>query len=266
MQGVRRAALLHQDRREPRVRRAGVEQGLQDPGPQPRVQVVDVALQHHVTATGRQVGRLPDDEPERAQPGARVPAAGAEADGGHGHRRHGAGSGAQRGQQGGTGRRAELLVDRAAVGDQLAAAEQLQHGRAGDRDHAVGGARRTAARARSARRAARSGRARRTRRRRRRCPRRRRARRPRGSGSPRAPTPCTAASATASRSNVSRASAADGGVQVGALQQPADVAPGPVRRRRSRWSSRARGRPGSRPAARARPRCPPARPPPRPGT
>ena len=44
---VRRAALLHQDRGQPGIARAGLEQRRQHLRPQPRVEVVDVGLQQH---------------------------------------------------------------------------------------------------------------------------------------------------------------------------------------------------------------------------
>ena len=45
-QRVRGPALLHQDRREPRVGRAGGEQCGEHGGPESRVEVVDVGLEH----------------------------------------------------------------------------------------------------------------------------------------------------------------------------------------------------------------------------
>ena len=68
-QRVRRPALLHQDRGEPGVRRAGGEQGGQHARPQPRVEVVDVGLEHDGV-----VERYAD-RPRRSDARRRAPAA-----------------------------------------------------------------------------------------------------------------------------------------------------------------------------------------------
>ena len=88
-QGVRRPALLHQDRREPRVGRADVEQPRQHRRPQPRVEVVDVGLEDERSAARR--GRRRGHHRARAAacwPPRRVATAGADPGAGDPHRRH----------------------------------------------------------------------------------------------------------------------------------------------------------------------------------
>jgi hypothetical protein len=100
---VRRPALLHQDRREPRVAGSGVEQCRQHARPQARVEVVGVALQHDL---GRH--RLTEDQPQYVRRLGRVAPAGTRTDGVGAHRRQGALPG-QRGEQRGPGRGAGLV-------------------------------------------------------------------------------------------------------------------------------------------------------------
>ena len=112
-EGVRRPALLHQDRGEPGVQGPGGEHRGDDVGPHPRVEVVDVGLEHQevvgavlgavVAGTGEPTSR----RSTLAWPsGSRPPAPTPTADG-H-HRRLRPPAGGQRGEQRGAGRGAQL--------------------------------------------------------------------------------------------------------------------------------------------------------------
>ncbi len=69
-QGVRRPALLHHDGRQPCVRGTGGQQVLQDAGPDPRVEIVDVGLdQDRGTGMTAGAGQRP---PRRPTPPARA--------------------------------------------------------------------------------------------------------------------------------------------------------------------------------------------------
>ena len=132
---VRRAALLHQDRRQPGVGGAGGEQRVQDAGPQPRVEVVDVGLQ--------------DDGPGRRRLGRRRPApAGRRSAARPGRGRRRPCRRARRASAAASSTRPRGRATSAApVGVHISAGtapathrdpgQQFQHGRAGDRDDAV---------------------------------------------------------------------------------------------------------------------------------
>ena len=120
---MRRAALLHQDRGQPGVARAGLEQRREHARPESRVEVVDVGLQQHGRATGHVGGRgasgracskppSPTQQPQHVGVALRVAAPGSHADARDRHRRLVTPVVGQRGQQRGAGGRAELEVDR----------------------------------------------------------------------------------------------------------------------------------------------------------
>jgi hypothetical protein len=112
-QRVRRPALLHQDRRQPCVVRAGREQRLQHPGPQPGVEVVDVRAQQQGRGVHHGFDRLADQQAEHVGQLGRIATAGT-------------GSAAQQ---------HHLARDR--PGLHRCAGQQREHGRWGDRQRTV---------------------------------------------------------------------------------------------------------------------------------
>jgi hypothetical protein len=125
VQGVGRPALLHEDRGEPGVGGARLQERRDDVGPQPRVEVVDVGLDDQGRGGGLDGGRGADQQPDDVRVALGVASARADPDDVDRHRGLGAELVRQHRQQGGSGGRGQLEVDRAAVRRQ--AAQQLDH-------------------------------------------------------------------------------------------------------------------------------------------
>jgi len=110
---VRRPTLFHQDRREPRVCRACLEQLRQYVRPQPQVEIIDVRLDQQLCR--RTWLGVTDEQADDIGPVREIAATGSDADRTDPHRWQRAVPRRVFGQDRRPGRRAQLHVDRAAV-------------------------------------------------------------------------------------------------------------------------------------------------------
>ena len=138
-QGVRGTSLFHQDRGQPGVGRAGLEQPSEDGRPQPWIEVVHVGLEDD-GCVGRQHGPglvgcrdgLAEHDAQDVRQLVELTPAGAHPGRGHPHRRQPAPPGDGCRQQRRAGRSAQLVGDVAGVHRRARIGQQLHHRRTGD--------------------------------------------------------------------------------------------------------------------------------------